>query len=251
MNEFRWREDKRSWVCNESLSIAATCQYLSYSQLFALVHHFLIENNSFLKPAPLLSAHMWRFSVDDASSTECLYVIGNESEFHYLGICISCFFYASICISFLKLLFWPCCSPCTSERHPRIWGRSLCKQTVLSVAKAKCSRLLCGCLCFSGSSSLCKLQQLHNARHSLVNWCWRHCSREASGVLVWGWLFAASLNCWACRSGLQRISEAWTSFRLVATPGHLLWCLTHSTWFSSLNNHPVYNYQHEPPKQCF
>lgn len=164
MNEFRWREDKRSWVCNESLSIAATCQYLSYSQLFALVHHFLIENNSFLKPAPLLSAHMWRFSVDDASSTECLYVIGNESEFHYLGICISCFFYASICISFLKLLFWPCCSPCTSERHPRIWGRSLCKQTVLSVAKAKCSRLLCGCLCFSGSSSLCKLQQLHNAK---------------------------------------------------------------------------------------
>ena len=79
------------------------------------------------------------FSIDDASSTKRRYEIGNESEFHYLGI--SCFFRPIFCISFcnffLALLF-------PLFRKASIQPSTDMKQILDSIAlwsQAKCSQL--------------------------------------------------------------------------------------------------------------
>ena len=81
----------------------------------------------------------------------------------------------------------------------------------------------------SASCSNCRTQGTH--------WWWWHCSREASGVGVAippRWIVELAVRAAGC-------CNMWSlNFRLVSTPSHLLWCLTESTWFSSVNNHPVY-----------
>lgn len=110
------------------------------------------------------------FSIDDASSTKCLFEIGNESEFHYLGIsCFLCFLLHKL-LQFLLALLFPL------FRKASIDMRQILVQTVLSVAKPNAA-IFCGCLCFSGSASCI------NCRTQGTHW-WRHCFREASGV-VW------------------------------------------------------------------
>ena len=81
----------------------------------------------------------------------------------------------------------------------------------------------------SASCSNCRTQGTH--------WWWWHCSREASGVgvaILPRWIVELAVRAAGC-------CNIWSlNFRLVSTHSHLLWCLTESTWFSSVNNHPVY-----------
>ena len=165
------------------------------------------------------------FCIDDASSTKCRYEIGNESEFHYLGI--SCFFRPIFCISFcnffLALLF-------PLFRKASIQPSTDMKQILDSIAlwsQAKCSQLpwvpVLFCALVPLPFASCRVEGTHL-------W-WRHCCTEASGVM---WLFPA---CWA-----------WSlNFRQVATPCHFqsFWWLTPP---DSVNN-PVYWY--EQPKWHF
>jgi hypothetical protein len=154
-----------------------------YSNFFWLqIHHFCKKNTSFFNL--WLTLHCLcatlsyvAFSIDDASSTKPKCEIGNDSEFHYLGI--SCFLYLLFHqllqffpSSLVLALFFP---PCW-ERHPQIWGRSLWEQC----SEPKCCQLLWVPVLFCvPASSLCKLP----CRKKGTHW-WRHYCVEGSGV-VW------------------------------------------------------------------
>jgi hypothetical protein len=109
-------------------------------------------------------------------------------------------FSASICISF--------CNSFLALLFPLLWKASTDMRQILA------------------NSALCasQMQPSSVAEHkALTDDGGTVSEKEASGV----WLFyCLAVNCWACRQGCSNI---WSlDFRLVAiaTPSHLLWCLS-------------------------
>ena len=171
---------KQSLVCNESFSITTSLAHLIN---FCLADSLFFRNQLFLLCG--LTLHCLcaiqsyvAFCIDDASSTKRRYEIGNESEFHYLGI--SCFFRPIFCISFcnffLALLF-------PLFRKASIQPSTDMKQILDSIAlwsQAKCSQLpwvpVLFCALVPLPFASCRVEGTHL-------W-WRHCCTEASGVML-------------------------------------------------------------------